>query len=131
VLTISSVLYGVPLVFSYILPILSPVTTSGESSHSGGVLEHVALIAMIPPVALNWLAFRFYDLDLSYVLNESPMGVLVGIVIGLVIWAGLTALLLKLTTRRFNIQTGRRKAIIFDETFERHYSEFRPVARTE
>lgn len=130
-LTISSLLYGVPLVFSYLLRIMNPVTMVGRGTFLGDLLAHIEFIAMVPTVALNWLAFRQYDLDVSYIHLESPMGVLVGIVIGMVIWAGLAAWLLKITIRRFNIQTGRRKVIIFDETFEKHYSEFRPVARTE
>jgi ABC-type transport system involved in multi-copper enzyme maturation permease subunit len=74
VLTISGMLYGVPLLFSYFFRSLM---------HIG-----LEVMAIVPPVAMNWLAFRAYDLDISYVYMENPMGVLVSIVIGLMIWAG-------------------------------------------
>src|SRR5439155_12266119 len=70
-------------------------------------VEFVAF-AFVPPVAMNWLAFRAYDLDMSYTHLENPMGVLVGIAVGLVIWAGFAWWLWKLTVRRFNLLAGER-----------------------
>jgi ABC-type transport system involved in multi-copper enzyme maturation permease subunit len=130
-LTISVCLYGLPMIFSYLLKFLNPVTRMGGGSFLGDLLGHLEYIGMVPPVALNWLAFRQYDLDLSFIHAESPMGVLVGIAVGLAVWAGLTWWFLKMTIRRFNLQTGRRKVVVFDETFEKHYPEFRPVTSSE
>jgi len=130
-LTISVCLYGLPMIFSYLLNLLNPVTRMGRGSFLGDWLGHLEFIAMIPPVALNWLAFRQYDLDLSIIHSESPMGVLVGIAVGIAIWAYLAWWLLRMTIRRFNLQTGRRKVIIVDESFAKHYPEFRPVPSSE
>jgi len=88
-------------------------------------------VAIIPPVSLNWLAFRAYDLDVSYIHLENPMGALVSIVIGLVIWAGIAWWLWKLTIRRFNALAGRRKVHVVDKTFAMHYAEFRAVASSQ
>jgi ABC-type transport system involved in multi-copper enzyme maturation permease subunit len=117
VLTISGMLYGVPLLFSYFFRSLM---------HTG-----LEVMAIVPPVAMNWLAFRAYDLDVSYIRLESPMGVLVSIVIGLMIWAGTSWWLWKLTVKRFNILAGRRKIQIVDKTFAAHYPKFRPALSSE
>ena len=117
VLTWSSFLYGVPLLLSYFF----------RSFMQTGL----QFVAIIPPVAMNWLAFRAYDLDMSYIRLESPMGVLVSIVIGLMIWGGISWCLWKLTVRRFNLLAGRRKVHIVDKTFAAHYPKFRPVASSQ
>jgi ABC-type transport system involved in multi-copper enzyme maturation permease subunit len=117
VLTISGMLYGVPLLFSYFFRSLM---------HTG-----LEVMAIVPPVAMNWLAFRSYDLDMSIIRLESPMGVLVSIVIGLMIWAGTSWWLWKLTVKRFNILAGRRKIQIVDKTFAAHYPKFRPALSSE
>jgi ABC-type transport system involved in multi-copper enzyme maturation permease subunit len=113
VLTLSGVLYGLPLLLSYFF--------------RGFMQIGLEFVAIIPPVAMNWLAFRAYDLDMSYIHLESPMGVLISIVIGLMIWAGIAWCLWKLTIRRFNTLAGRRKVHIVNKTFAAHYAEFRPV----
>jgi len=70
-------------------------------------------------------------LDMSTIRAESPMGVLVSIVIGLMIWAGTSWWLWKLTVKRFNILAGRRKIQIVDKTFAAHYPKFRPALSSE
>src|SRR5207244_3513847 len=119
VLTLSGVCYGLPLLLSYFVRGFMNIS-----------VEFVAF-AFVPPVAMNWLAFRAYDLDMSYIHLENPMGVLVGIAVGLVIWAGFAWWLWKLTVRRFNLLAGRRKVHIVDKTFAAHYPKFRPVASSQ
>jgi ABC-type Na+ efflux pump permease subunit len=113
VLTLSGILYGLPLLLSYFF--------------RGFMQIGLDSAAIIPPVAMNWLAFRAYDLDMSYIHLENAMGVLISIVIGLMIWAGIAWCLWKLTIRRFNMLAGRRKVHIVNKTFAAHYAEFRPV----
>jgi ABC-type transport system involved in multi-copper enzyme maturation permease subunit len=117
VLTLSGVLYGLPLLLSYFFRGLMKIGFE--------------FVAIIPPVSLNWLAFRAYDLDMSYIHLENPMGALVSIVIGLAIWAGIAWWLWKLTIRRFNALAGRRKVHVVDKTFAMHYAEFRAVASSQ
>src|SRR5262249_29483819 len=117
VLTISGLLYGAPLLFSYFFRSLM---------HTG-----LEVMAVVPPVAMNWLAFRAYDLDMSYIRLESPMGVLVSIIIGLVIWAGTSLWLWNVTVKRFSVLAGRRKIHTLDKTFAAHYPKFRPVLSSE
>jgi ABC-type transport system involved in multi-copper enzyme maturation permease subunit len=117
VLTISGMLYGMPLLFSYFF--------------HGLMNTGLEVMAIVPPVAMNWLAFRSYDLDMSYIRLESPMGVLVSIVIGLMIWSGVSWWLWILTVKRFSILAGRRKIHIVDKTFAKHYPKFRPVLSSE
>jgi ABC-type transport system involved in multi-copper enzyme maturation permease subunit len=117
VLTISGLLYGLPMLFSYFFKSL--------------IQTGLEVMAIVPPVAMNWLAFRAYDLDVSVIRLESPMGVLVSIVIGLMIWLGASWWLWKLTEKRFSILAGRRKIHTLDKTFAAHYPKFRPVLSSE
>jgi ABC-type transport system involved in multi-copper enzyme maturation permease subunit len=117
VLTISGLLYGLPMLFSYFFKSL--------------MRTGLEVMAIVPPVAMNWLAFRAYDLDVSYIRLESPMGVLVSIVIGLMIWLGTSWWLWKMTEKRFSILAGRRKIHTLDKTFAAHYPKFRPVLSSE
>jgi ABC-type transport system involved in multi-copper enzyme maturation permease subunit len=117
VLTLSGFLFGLPLLLSYFFR---------------GVMQiGVDSAAIIPPVAMNWLAFRAYDLDMIYIKLENPMVVLISIVIGLIIWLVIAWSLWKLTMRRFNVLAGRRKVHVINKKFADHYAEFRPVASSQ
>lgn len=131
-LTVTGFAFGGHWVFSYFLCLLLPAAWGSQSLSPADLLWHTQWFGMTPPVALSWMAFRVESFYIGYLQSlttgrDNVMGAFLGIAIGLVIWAGLTWCLWKLTVRRFNILAGRRKIQIVDKRFAAHYPNFRPL----
>jgi ABC-type transport system involved in multi-copper enzyme maturation permease subunit len=138
-LTVTAFIFGGHWAFSYLFCLALPTGGMGPAGAPNPAAEwpwYLQRFGMTPPVAMSWLAFRAESFHIGFLQSltgsrDDAMGVFLGIVIGLLIWAGISWWLWKATIRRFNLLAGRRKVHVLDKTFVKHYPKFRPAVSSQ